>query len=253
MNDTHALAAFDHDFLQTVRAAVSPASDQARSKADFPAPFHDQDPGQLLARIGSRRMPDYDRLAESFIENGAPLHLTTAVARSLGEAAEMIAVLARAKAPEFSTSKHIIQHAHPDILQMQLWKLLAEEPIQVHTTFTGDPDLREKTLASFIGITVADWGIADSATLVQRTAPGRPRSTSLVPSLHVGLLGKNRLLATLDEAYALLREKPVADSITFISGPSKTADIEAHMVHGAHGPREMHVIIIDSPETLEML
>jgi L-lactate dehydrogenase complex protein LldG len=246
---TDASAAFDNDFLRTIRTAVSPGSDQVRSKADFPGPFHGQSTEQLVARIGDREVLDHTGLAAAFIENAKPLNLHTALAGSIGQAAEIIATLARECKPEFGTGKHIIQHAHPDLLTMQLWKLLAEDPIAVHTTFSGDPDLREKTVASFIGITVADWGIADSATLVQCTAPGLPRSTSLVPSIHVGLLFRDRILANLDEAYALLREKVLADSVTFISGPSKTADIEAHMVHGAHGPREMHVIIIDPPES----
>jgi L-lactate dehydrogenase complex protein LldG len=44
----------------------------------------------------------------------------------------------------------------------------------------------------------------------------------------------------------MIRREQDLNSLTFISGPSKTADIEAHMVHGAHGPREMHVILLQA-------
>jgi L-lactate dehydrogenase complex protein LldG len=51
-------------------------------------------------------------------------------------------------------------------------------------------------------------------------------------------------VATLEEALALVRREPEPDSLVLISGPSKTADIEAHMVLGAHGPRAMHLILL---------
>ena len=103
--------------------------------------------------------------------------------------------------------------------------------------------MREKTIASFIGITAPAIGVADSATVIQLTRPGQPRSTSLVPSIHIAILRQDRLVKDLEEAYVLLQEERL-DSLVFISGPSKTADIEATMVHGAHGPREMHLVVI---------
>jgi L-lactate dehydrogenase complex protein LldG len=64
-----------------------------------------------------------------------------------------------------------------------------------------------------------------------------------VPSIHIGVLKKTNLVANLHEAYAVLQEEAHFDSMVFITKPSKTADIEAQMVHGAHGPREVHVLI----------
>ena len=57
-----------------------------------------------------------------------------------------------------------------------------------------------------------------------------------------------RLVADLNEAFALLAREELPDSFVCISGPSKTADIEAHMVHGAHGPREVHLVLLSEPE-----
>ncbi|MBB1077926.1 LUD domain-containing protein, partial [Rhodoferax sp. 4810] len=94
-------------------------------------------------------------------------------------------------------------------------------------------------------------GVADSATLIQLTEPGRPRSTSLLASIHIAILRRENIVADLQEAYALLRDRAHLDSLVFISGPSKTADIEAHMVHGAHGPREVHLIILAEPSSTE--
>lgn len=187
------------------------------------------------------------QLVETFQQNGKDLNLQTHIVASLVEAESVIVELIRKKTPEFSHQKHVICHDHPDIAGLELWKRFNRESVTVHTTFHPDGQAREKTLASFIGITAADFGIAESATIVQLTGKGRPRSTSLVPSIHIAILRQENLVGNLKEAYALLQERKNLDSFVFISGPSKTADIEAHLVHGAHGPYEMHVVLISEP------
>jgi L-lactate dehydrogenase complex protein LldG len=232
-------------FLRTIREAIAVDTAEPRKKRDFSEIFASRDDRKIAQGITERQELDYKGLISSFKENAVPLNLSVYIVENVSEAAEIITDIARKTAPEFGKTKHIIQHTHPDIAALRLWEKFAEDPITVHTTYQQDSDVREKTLSSFIGITVADWGIAESATLVQLTRPGRPRSTSLVPSIHIGLLHKSKILANLTEAYTMLRREKELDSLTLISGPSKTADIEAHMVHGAHGPREMHVIILD--------
>lgn len=235
----------DNLFLHTLRKALVPDVEEPRTRENFPHIFQSAGDEYLMQSVHNRSTAERTALVATFQENGLPLSLGVHIVSTLAEAAELIRTIACDSSPEFGREKHLIQHAHPDIQQLQLWKVFGSEAISVHTAFSADPELREKTMASFIGITTADWGIAESATLVQCTAPGRPRSTSLVPSIHIGLLRKTNMLANLTEAYGLLRQNSMTESVTFISGPSKTADIEAHMVHGAHGPREMHVIILN--------
>lgn len=232
-------------FLANLRKGLAPDAEEQRSRHNFQDIFASQDDRQVIQRIESREELDRQGLVSSFKENSTPLNLNVHVVASSSEAAEIISDIAKKQSPEFGSQKHIIQHVHPDIAALRLWDHFAEEPITLHTTYRDDQDLREKTEASYIGITAADWGIAESATLIQITRPGMPRSTSLVPSIHIGLLRRSNILANLSEGYAMLRREKDAGSITFISGPSKTADIEAHMVHGAHGPREMHVVIVE--------
>jgi L-lactate dehydrogenase complex protein LldG len=115
---------------------------------------------------------------------------------------------------------------------------------------TDEESLRQHIIDSYIGITSADFCMADTATLVMRTRPGQARSVSLVPAIHIAVVELNRIIADLKELYALLKWDPqeskdgVTNCMTFISGPSKTADIEATMVHGAHGPREVHLFVL---------
>jgi L-lactate dehydrogenase complex protein LldG len=110
--------------------------------------------------------------------------------------------------------------------------------------------IRRQVAESFIGVTSADYCLAETATVVMRTRPGQARSVSLVPSIHVAVVRLAQILADLGELYALFRADPELRSegltrcMTLISGPSKTADIELVMVHGAHGPREMHLLVV---------
>jgi L-lactate dehydrogenase complex protein LldG len=73
---------------------------------------------------------------------------------------------------------------------------------------------------------------------------------SLVPSIHIAVITADQVLADFEELYAVLRWQradrtvDLSTCMTFISGPSKTADIEATLVHGAHGPKAMWLYII---------
>lgn len=106
---------------------------------------------------------------------------------------------------------------------------------------------REESLAADAGITCAQWGIAETGTLVLASAAERNRLASLLPALHVVVLPAARLLGSLGEAFARLRAPdgaPSARTITFVTGPSRTADIELTLVVGVHGPKDLHVIVV---------
>lgn len=233
-------------FLRTIRSSLGLNPDAERAKRLFPDLFAKTDTTAILQKIKARTAQQQDELVALFEENALGLGIKTYVVHTLDEAVASIVELVRTKDPEFTHTKHIIHHDHPDLTALNLWKRFNREGVTVHTSFSPDQQLREKTIASFIGITAPAIGVADSATLIQFTEPGCPRSTSLVPSVHVAFLRKENLVADLREAYALLGQKEQLDSFVFISGPSKTADIEAQMVYGAHGPREVYLIILSS-------
>lgn len=83
-----------------------------------------------------------------------------------------------------------------------------------------------------------------------KTRPGQPQCVSLLPSIHIAVIRLEQVLADLKELYALLKWDPaqrtegLTDTMTFVTGPSKTADIEATLVHGAHGPKELYIFVL---------
>jgi L-lactate dehydrogenase complex protein LldG len=232
-------------FLDRIRIAVQDTRDQGLPWQELIAPADDR---STFARLAGRDREQQAALLQQLIANAVPLNLQVHTCSTLPEAADCIAALARASKPEFQLEKSLLFHDHPLLRALSVDGLLAEDHIPCHWTDSNNPQVRHHTLGASIGVTVADWGIAESATIVQLTRPDRPRSTSLVPSIHIAVLPLANLVADLTEAYALIRREQDLDSLVLISGPSKTADIEACMVFGAHGPRAMHLVVLtESP------
>jgi L-lactate dehydrogenase complex protein LldG len=94
-----------------------------------------------------------------------------------------------------------------------------------------------------VGISTAQAAIAETGTLVLDSACERHRLVSLVPPVHIAIVNASAIVATLSDALTLLQEKEISPAITFITGPSRTADIELTLTIGVHGPQELYVIV----------
>ena len=97
-----------------------------------------------------------------------------------------------------------------------------------------------------VGITTAQGAIAETGTLVLEQALERHRLVSLLPPVHVAILNAKEICATLGEAILRARAScQMSRAITFITGPSRTADIELTLTIGVHGPKELYVIVYE--------
>lgn len=98
-----------------------------------------------------------------------------------------------------------------------------------------------------LGITGAQWAIAETGTLVLESDLERHRLASLVPPVHVAIIEAQRIRQTLGEVLQAVAEKgqDLSRTITFITGPSRTSDIELTLAIGVHGPAELHVIVLE--------
>ena len=94
-----------------------------------------------------------------------------------------------------------------------------------------------------VGISTAQAGIAETGTLILESACERHRLVSLVPPVHIAIINASAIVATLADALTLLQQKEISPAITFITGPSRTADIELTLTIGVHGPQELYVIV----------
>jgi L-lactate dehydrogenase complex protein LldG len=92
-------------------------------------------------------------------------------------------------------------------------------------------------------------GVAETGTLILPSGPQRPTSNNLLPDNAIVVLHADQIVASYEDAFDRLRQAgAVPRNIMLVTGPSRSADIEQTLELGAHGPRRLHVLIIDGPE-----
>ena len=99
-----------------------------------------------------------------------------------------------------------------------------------------------------VGITTAQAAITETGTLVLDSSRERNRLVSLVPPVHIAIVDASSIFQTLGEALAFIHQDGnISPAVTFITGPSRTADIELTLTIGVHGPQEVYVIVNEGP------
>jgi L-lactate dehydrogenase complex protein LldG len=124
-------------------------------------------------------------------------------------------------------------------------------PQLVHLDWKGAGlafDPREAKDSDPVGVTGAFAGIAETGTLVLASGPDTPATVSLLPETHVAIVAVGRIVAHMEDAWALARTefRQLPRAINFVSGPSRTADIDQTIVLGAHGPYRVHIVLVHS-------
>ncbi len=108
-------------------------------------------------------------------------------------------------------------------------------------------NLRESIGQIATGVTVADWGIAETATVVMDSTSEDYRIATMLSETHVAILLRSRVVS---DAMALEAEltsalKTAPRYLAFVSGASRTADIERVLTIGVHGPQEFHILFLE--------
>jgi iron-sulfur cluster protein len=113
--------------------------------------------------------------------------------------------------------------------------------------------LRQSFIDADMGITGANVAIANTGTLILVTNEGNGRLVSTLPPIHVALVGVEKIVPSLDEATAILKllapsatGQKMSVYVSFTTGPSRSADIELSLSIGVHGPKEVHIVLVDN-------
>jgi L-lactate dehydrogenase complex protein LldG len=146
--------------------------------------------------------------------------------------------------------------AHPSRLaSLGLEQALATHGVEV---IQASPDLdesRRRALQQALAgadlvISGADYALAETGTLVLAASAENPRMATVLPPVHAAVIHASQLIPTFADLVPLLKADlwgdglPRTSCLTFITGPSRTADIEETLTIGVHGPGELHVIIL---------
>jgi iron-sulfur cluster protein len=114
-------------------------------------------------------------------------------------------------------------------------------------------ELRQTFIDAGIGITGANLAIADTGTIVIVTNEGNDRLVSSLPPVHVAVVGIEKVVASLADAAAVLplltrsaTGQKISTYVSYITGPSRSSDVEFVPTLGAHGPKEVHIVLVDN-------
>lgn len=113
--------------------------------------------------------------------------------------------------------------------------------IEVHTD-----NLLESTAVDDAGITEVNWGIAELGTLVQAAPEVDNRLCSTLIPIHIALLKTSAIVSELDDMLSIISDLPqIPGFVGFMTGPSRSSDIERTLAIGVHGPKEVIAILVD--------
>ncbi len=241
-------------FLQRIREALGSDRKVAQGGPEQ-VHGHPQSPEVIIPLTGR----DQSELVQRLIQAGQALHMQVRECADNEAAANALVELATGRV---QAGTGVVAWDHPLIQELVLDERLGQAGIDLaYTGWQGSPTtdderrrqrvrIREQVAQAVLGITSADFCLADTATLVMKTRPGHARSASLVPEIHAAVIRREQIIADLGQLYSLLTHDPVqiqeglTNCLSLISGPSKTADIELCMVYGVHGPREVHLFVL---------
>lgn len=220
--------------------AVLETASESRREAGANASSDDARALEIRSRCERERAGLLAQFASELLPIGVRVHQ----ANSIASAADYIARIALER-----KAKTVVAADAEVVERIDLQKRLASAGIR-YVTEASDGDLRSLAIDAGIGVSGVDYALADTGTLVLLARKGQPRSISLVPPVHIAVVKADQVVHGLDELFGLLRsEKGVNDlgsAVTFITGASRTADIELTLVVGVHGPQELHVVIMQN-------
>ena len=97
-----------------------------------------------------------------------------------------------------------------------------------------------------VGLTAAFAGIAETGTLMMKSGPAHPTTLNFLPDTHLVVLRASQIVGSYEDAWDRLRAgEAMPRTVNFITGPSRTGDIEQTIFLGAHGPRRMHIVLVE--------
>jgi L-lactate dehydrogenase complex protein LldG len=104
-----------------------------------------------------------------------------------------------------------------------------------------------------VSVTGAFAAVAETGTLMLTSGNDRPTTLNLMPDTHIVVLRADQVVGPYETAWARLRAEQAGNAmprtVNFITGPSRTGDIEQRIQLGAHGPRRLHIVLVEGPDT----
>ncbi len=236
------------EFLDGVRQALGRANippTELYARLTDTVPELEQQAAGVRRRLVNNLPNLLDQLADMAAKGGWNVYRAPGTEEAVGHVEAIV---------KKSGATDVVRSAQGVFDEVPLDSALATQNIKIttvaHDNENSRESLRETIRQSGVGITGADYALAETGTLVVLPRKGLSRLVSLVPPVHIALVRAEDLLETLDDLFLLRRleyhqhDGEMGSYLNFITGPSRTADIEMTIVEGVHGPKEVHMIIL---------
>ena len=217
---------------KSARAQILGTIRQAKAKpaTDIQSP-DDRIAAKQRGTIPARVDKDHPALVELFVEHATALSATVA---RVEDAAEIPGAVAEYLAGENLPAA--IRAAPDPMLQALPWDARPALTVSYGRSHGADE----------VSLTPAFAAVAETGTLMLRSGADHPTTLNFLPDTHVVVLRASQVVGPYEEAWDQLRaDGPIPRAVNFVSGPSRTADIEQTIQLGAHGPRRLHIILIE--------
>lgn len=146
---------------------------------------------------------------------------------------------------EAASPRRVLLGRGPALDTLPLGRALRARGIDVTAVDRLDPDsARDPLFAADLGISGAEYLIAETGSVVVAASPEEPRSLSLLPPVHIVVAERSQILPDLFDLFSAYEGGRLPSCLAIITGPSKTGDIELRLVTGVHGPGELHVVLV---------
>jgi L-lactate dehydrogenase complex protein LldG len=238
-------------FLDGIRQQVAKAGGMFEASPAARPSQPESAAAEIRRQMAERWPAALDRFKEELERVGGVFHRVKGWAEVAAEIAGIAGAVGATGAVTWD-SKLLGFDAHALVETASLTVVMAEDSHE-----TGDAARREHLGAaarSQVGVTGADLVVAETGTVILRSGSGRPRSTSLLPATHVAVFDASQLVESLEQVGVFLEawhaepaRSMTGAMINFITGPSRTADIELTLTRGVHGPKDVHAIFVEHP------
>jgi L-lactate dehydrogenase complex protein LldG len=253
-------------FLARVRRALH--KDVISTPSRPPLIWRDRDLAEAAAQLQSRLTAQRPALLAQLQQELDAVGGTVAHVHSASEAVAYITRLAQQK------DAHLVVRWQSELLEaLEVDAALQQHGVTVcPTTLPADAasgagasatpslttrrqELRDMLAGAELGLSGVDYVIAETGTLVLMARAGQMRGVSLLPPVHVAVARASQVVATLADSLLLAQaatadpQQHLTSCVAFVTGPSRTGDIELKLTIGVHGPGELHLVVLDdTPE-----
>lgn len=206
------------------------------------------DEAQRIASV-EKRLADPQRNLVPERGQGDEAHRIAVFVRMMEQVGGSVEILADLNDVPASVAAYLRNTNRPAAIRHGRDERLATLPWHRAQTLTVSEGRAEDSDTA--SLTHAFAGVAETGTIVQLSGPDNPTTLNFMPEAHVVLLEAKNLVASYEEVWSRLRDAygpgQMPRTVNMISGPSRTGDIEQTIVRPAHGPKDMHVIIVKNP------